>query len=90
MLEEEMSPDRACKMIAKISGVNPNTLHGLLFKYQEAKTVPSPDTSHQGIGNSNHPFHLLEWPLEVDTQVHRKIEEWNVLDGNCDSVKLQS
>ena len=90
MLKEEMSPDRACKILAKISGVSPNTLHDLLSKYQEAKTVPSPDSSHQGIGNPNHPLHLYEWQLEVDSQVQRKIEERNVLDGYCDSVKLQS
>ena len=72
--------------ISRISGVSPNTLHSVHCKYQEAKTV----LSHQGIGNPNHPIHLREWPLEVDTQVHRKIEEWNVLDGYCDLVKLQS
>ena len=57
MLTEKMSPDRACKLLAMISGVSNNTLHDLLSEFQESKTVPSPDSSHRGIGNPNHPLH---------------------------------
>jgi transposase len=90
MVEEDMSEDKACKYLERISGANHMTLLSLLSEWKSTRSVPSSDTSKMGSGNPSHPRYLQEWNIEIEQQIHHKIEQYNQSKGFCNTADIQS
>ncbi len=86
---KEMDETKAINYLSSISGADIKTLNSLYYEYKNNRIIHSPDTSNMGSANPLHPFYQHEWSLEIELQIHHKIEEYNQTKGFCNTNDIQ-
>lgn len=89
-LNQGMDERKAIDYISSIINADHRTLSALYNTWKQERIISSPDTSKMGNGNPSHPFHLQEWGIEIEQQIHSKIEEYNKLKGFRNTLDIQS
>jgi len=84
-----MKAPTAINHIAEISGADADTIWEIYSHWISHRTPSPPPSAPKGSANPSHPLHISKFSMEMECGIHRKIEEFNLQKGFCDTTDLR-